>query len=80
MDRSYIRLTEQEFTQLPLDIVLQSLISLFLTMCGVLYVAGEFKEIRATVELENKSYESFGNRPSFYTFNHRGKALARNKS
>ncbi|KAL1425289.1 hypothetical protein MTO96_019432 [Rhipicephalus appendiculatus] len=56
--RSYLRLTEQDFTVLPLDIIFQS-------------------EVRATVELESKTFETFGNRPSFYTFCHRGRALAR---
>ncbi|XP_023210439.1 ER membrane protein complex subunit 5 [Centruroides vittatus] len=76
--RSYLRLTEQEFTQLPLDIIVQSVIGLIATMYGVLYVAGDFKEIRATVELENKSFETYGNRPSFYIFNHRGRVLSPN--
>lgn len=58
------------------QIVLQGIISLFLTMYGVMSVAGEFKEIRATVDLEVKSWESLRNLPSFYVFNHRGKALS----
>jgi hypothetical protein len=45
-------------------------------MYGVMYIAGEFKEIRATVELETKSWETQRNLPSFYVFNHRGKALS----
>lgn len=39
-------------------------------------VAGDFKEIRATVDLEAKSWENLRNLPSFYIFNHRGKALS----
>ena len=35
----------------------------------------EFKEIRAIEDLACKSYESFLHRPSFLTFNHRGKML-----
>merc|ERR1712025_987716 len=34
---------------LPLDIVLQTFIFLVVTMLGVIHIAGEFKEIRATV-------------------------------
>lgn len=45
-------------------------------MYGVMAVAGEFKEIRATVDLEAKSWETQRNLPSFYVFNHRGKALS----
>lgn len=45
-------------------------------MYGVMHIAGEFKEIRATVELESKSWETLRNLPSFYVFNHRGRALS----
>lgn len=74
--RSYLRITGQEFTSLPSDIIIQGIISLFLTMYGVIHIAGEFKEIRATVELESKTWETQKNLPSFYIFNHRGKALS----
>lgn len=40
-------------------------------MYGVLYVAGDFKEIKASAELENKSWETYRNVPSFYIFCHR---------
>lgn len=39
---------------------------------------GEFKEIRAAIDLQAKSWETLGNIPSFYSFNHRGKALSPN--
>uniref|UniRef100_A0A1B6DCB6 Membrane magnesium transporter n=1 Tax=Clastoptera arizonana TaxID=38151 RepID=A0A1B6DCB6_9HEMI len=74
--RSYLRITEQEFTSLPFDILCQGIISLFITMYGVMGTAGEFKEIRATVELESKSWETLRNHPSFYIFAHRGRALS----
>lgn len=45
-------------------------------MYGVIYVAGDFKEIKASADLENKSWETFSNIASFYTFSHRGKALS----
>jgi membrane magnesium transporter 1 len=47
-------------------------------MYGLLHVVGEFKEIRATVELEEKTWDLVGNNPSFYSFNHRGKTLQPN--
>ncbi|XP_015909188.1 ER membrane protein complex subunit 5 [Parasteatoda tepidariorum] len=74
--RSYLRLIELGFDYLPVDIIAQTLFSLILTAWGVTVIAGDFKEIRATTELENKSFESAGNRPSFYTFSHRGKVLS----
>ncbi|KAL0273821.1 UNVERIFIED_CONTAM: hypothetical protein PYX00_006402 [Menopon gallinae] len=73
--RSYLRITQQEFYSLPLDIVTQGILSLFVAMYGIMYIAGDFKEIRATTELENKSWETLRNLQSFYCFNHRGKAM-----
>ena len=60
---------------IPLDIQIQTLIGLFLSMACVLEIAGDFREIRAYVELSNKSFETVSNRPSFYVYSHRGKAL-----
>ncbi|KAK4880368.1 hypothetical protein RN001_008514 [Aquatica leii] len=74
--RSYLRLNELEFTSLPIDILIQGVASLFVIMYGVLYIAGDFKEIKASAELENKTWETYKNIPSFYTFNHRGKAFS----
>ncbi|XP_067006817.1 ER membrane protein complex subunit 5 [Anabrus simplex] len=76
--RSYLRITEQEFVSLPIDILVQGIVSLFITLYGVMNIAGDFKEIRATVDLENKSWETLRNIPSFYIFNHRGKAWSPN--
>lgn len=73
-----MRITEQEYTSLPTDIGVQGLMSLLLTMYGILHIAGDFKEIRANVQLQNKSWETVGNRPTFYTFAHRGRALSPN--
>lgn len=55
------------------------MVSLFVIIYGLLHVAGDFKEIRATIDLQAKSWETLSNIPSFYVFNHRGKSLARNK-
>ncbi|XP_055637698.1 ER membrane protein complex subunit 5 [Toxorhynchites rutilus septentrionalis] len=74
--RAYLRITDQEFTNLPVDIVFQAILSLFLIIYNILQVVGDFKEIRAAVDLQAKSWETLGNIPSFYTFNHRGKALS----
>ncbi|XP_050307614.1 ER membrane protein complex subunit 5 [Anthonomus grandis grandis] len=73
--RSYLRLNELEFRGLPLDISIQALISLFVIMFGVLNVAGNFKEIKASADLDNKSWETFRNVASFYTFCHRGRSV-----
>ncbi|XP_052868520.1 ER membrane protein complex subunit 5 [Anopheles cruzii] len=74
--RSYLRITEQEFSQLPIDIIAQAIVSLLYIIYNILQVVGDFKEIRAAVDLQAKSWETLSNIPSFYTFNHRGKALS----
>ena len=53
-DRSYLRLTEQEFTSLPIDIIIQGVFSLILSMYAILFIAGEFREIRANIDLQEK--------------------------
>ncbi|KAL3282636.1 hypothetical protein HHI36_005811 [Cryptolaemus montrouzieri] len=74
--RSYLRLNELDFLGLPLDISIQAIFSLYLIVYGVLQVSGKFKEIKASAELDNKSWGTFRNIPSFYTFSHRGKAFS----
>lgn len=73
--RTYYKLLEEEFPGLPPDVCIQCIVGLIIGCLGVAHMAGEFKEIRAAAEMANKSWESFGNRPSFYTYSHRGKML-----
>lgn len=73
--RTYMRLTEQEFTGLPPDVLIQGVMSLVILMFSISHIAGEFKDIKVGADLDTKSWETVGNRPSFYIFNHRGKAL-----
>jgi len=75
--RRFGRITEQEeeFSSLPLDIVVQCLVSWLVTMHAVVHIAGAFKEIRVTKQLEKQSWDQLDNRPSFYTFCHRGRSL-----
>jgi len=72
--RSVTRNTEG--LPIPLDITLQCLFGLVLAMLAVLNIAGDFKEIRASVEMSAKSFETVSNRQSFYVYNHRGKAFS----
>ncbi|CAG5136212.1 unnamed protein product [Candidula unifasciata] len=73
--RTYLRLTEQEFTMLPQDIFLQCILGLLLTCYGVVNVAGNFREIKASAEQDSKTWEMLSNRQGFNIFHHRGKAL-----
>jgi len=42
---------------------------------GIIRVAGELKDIHSAAELASKSWETLGNRQSFYSFNHRGQCF-----
>ncbi|KAG1929214.1 ER membrane protein complex subunit 5 isoform X2 [Pimephales promelas] len=73
--RSYMRLTEKENETLPIDIVLQTLLSFVITCYGIVHISGEFKDMDASSELKNKTFDTLRNHPSFYLFNHRGRVL-----
>jgi len=73
--RNYLRLIENEFTQLPVDILIQTLLCLFLCCYGIIILSTKFKPIQITSEWENKTWDNIANRTSFYSFNHRGKYL-----
>ena len=73
--RSYARAADIDLV-LPLDIMLQAVAFLLVTMFGVIHIAGDFKEIRATVELEQQTWDNLRNRPSFNTWAHRGRAFS----
>ncbi|XP_073710302.1 ER membrane protein complex subunit 5 [Misgurnus anguillicaudatus] len=75
--RSYMRLTEKENELLPIDIVLQTLLSFVVTCYGIVHISGEFKDMDASSELKNKTFDTLRNHPSFYLFNHRGRVLNR---
>uniref|UniRef100_A0A452TY39 Membrane magnesium transporter 1 n=1 Tax=Ursus maritimus TaxID=29073 RepID=A0A452TY39_URSMA len=77
IDRSYMRLTEKEDESVPIDIVLQTLLAFAVTCYGIVHIAGEFKDMDATSELKNKTFDTLRNHPSFYVFNHRGRVLFR---
>lgn len=57
---------------------MQTVVSLLVVVYNLIQVVGNFKEIRATVDMQEKSWDTLGNLPSFYTFNHRGMALYQN--
>lgn len=70
-----MRLTEKEDETLPIDIVLQTLLAFIVSCYGIVHIAGEFKDMDATSELKNKTFDTLRNHPSFYVFNHRGRVL-----
>ncbi|KAG8553397.1 hypothetical protein GDO81_003396 [Engystomops pustulosus] len=70
-----MRLTEKEDETLPIDIVLQTLLAFVVACYGIVHIAGEFKDMDATSELRNKTFDTLRNHPSFYIFNHRGRVM-----
>ena len=71
--RSHLHGGEQT---IPLDITIQTVFGFVLAMVSVLQIAGDFKEIRAGIEMGKKTWENARNRPSFYVYNHRGKVFS----
>uniref|UniRef100_A0A8B9UP21 Membrane magnesium transporter 1 n=1 Tax=Anas zonorhyncha TaxID=75864 RepID=A0A8B9UP21_9AVES len=55
--------------------LLQTLLAFAVTCYGIVHIAGEFKDMDATSELKNKTFDTLRNHPSFYVFNHRGRVL-----
>ncbi|CAG7732588.1 unnamed protein product [Allacma fusca] len=72
--RSFLRFNEDEFTSLPLDMMLEGLLGVAIAVWGAA-ATQTFKEIRAIEDIASKSFESFLHRPNFITFSHRGKNL-----
>lgn len=50
----HMRVTRSNSEYLCPQISVQGLLSLLLAMYGILHIAGDFKEIRANVQLQNK--------------------------
>jgi len=73
--RSFVRITEQEFNSLPLDILVETLLGLFISSCGIFMVSGEFKDIQVNAELKSKSFDALTNPFTFCSFEHRGKTI-----
>uniref|UniRef100_A0A6I8NKP2 Membrane magnesium transporter 1 n=1 Tax=Ornithorhynchus anatinus TaxID=9258 RepID=A0A6I8NKP2_ORNAN len=65
----------RNFFSLTFTIVLQTLLAFAVTCYGIVHIAGEFKDMDATSELKNKTFDTLRNHPSFYVFNHRGRVL-----
>lgn len=58
-------------SNIPFNIIVQALLSMLVTMAG-LVVNAKFIDIKYT---GHKNYDTIVNRPSLYTFNHRGRVI-----
>ncbi|VDN87555.1 unnamed protein product [Brugia pahangi] len=54
--RFYLRLTEQPFTQLPLDIIVQTIVSLIAFLYSATCIAGEFQPVRSDLQVYHCYY------------------------
>ncbi|KAG0316275.1 Membrane magnesium transporter 1 [Linnemannia gamsii] len=75
---SYLKAIDGHESGLPLDITIELLTSVALFGLGIVMVADDFKEILMETEMAKQSIESLDARPSFYSFNHRGRAVFKN--
>ncbi|KAF9161838.1 Membrane magnesium transporter 1 [Actinomortierella ambigua] len=75
---SYLKAVDGHESGLPTDIAVELLVSVALCGLGIVLVADDFKEILMETEMAKQSIESLDARPSFYAFNHRGRAVFRN--
>merc|ERR1712029_697088 len=73
--RTYLRLSELPYEGLPVDITAQCVIGFLMACYGITRVAGGFKDISATSDMNKRSMDSLNNVPSFYHFAHRGRAI-----
>lgn len=58
-------------TNIPLNIIMQAVVSMLVTMAGIV-MNTKLIDIKYT---GHKNYDTIVNRPSLYTFNHRGKFI-----
>ncbi|CAD5212903.1 unnamed protein product [Bursaphelenchus okinawaensis] len=73
--RSFLRLVQKEFIGLPLDIIIQTLVSLGVAVFACAHIAGEFQFIRNDQSPKKGAWNQVGNRVNFYIFEHRAKCL-----
>ena len=73
--RSFLRLTELQFTWIPADIILQAFISLLMTLYGVISWKAKFCDINQQDAYTNKDRDGFFSSNSFMIFSHRGRIL-----
>ncbi|KAF9213378.1 Membrane magnesium transporter 1 [Podila verticillata] len=79
-DLSYLKAIDGHESGLPQDIVIELMASVAIFGLGIVMVADDFKEILMETEMAKQTIESLDARPSFYGFNHRGRAVFRNVS
>ncbi|KAI9495732.1 membrane magnesium transporter-domain-containing protein [Zychaea mexicana] len=68
---SYLKAVEQAESVLPIEIVVECLLSALATLFGVIISAAPFKNIALESQMSTMTIDKFDTRPSFVGFNHR---------
>ncbi|KAI8146483.1 membrane magnesium transporter-domain-containing protein [Fennellomyces sp. T-0311] len=68
---TYLKAVEQAESVLPVEIVIECLVSALLTLCGVIMSAAPFKDIHLETEMAKMTIDQFDTMPSFVSFDHR---------
>ncbi|KAI9305804.1 membrane magnesium transporter-domain-containing protein [Cunninghamella echinulata] len=68
---AYLRAVDQNEASLPIDIVVECIVSAFITLFGVILSTAPFKNILLEAEIMKMTIDKVDTQPSFITFNHR---------
>eukprot|EP01134_Creolimax_fragrantissima_P005468 CFRG5468T1 len=71
--RTYLKLAEEPFTSLPMELSVQTFFALALTLAGNVAMSADFKSLSDRSTLTTQYLD---NRPGFATFRHRGRVMA----
>jgi len=63
----------------PFDVVVEALTGFFVTLVGVLSLAGDFRPAKAAAAASAVSLSLNSSSPSFNIFNHRGRSLTQRR-
>ncbi|KAH8552110.1 membrane magnesium transporter-domain-containing protein [Umbelopsis sp. PMI_123] len=70
---SYLNAVDKAESGLPIEIVAECLISVVVSLVGVVLCAGDLKNILMENEMKKQTIDKLDTAPSFITFNHRGR-------
>ncbi|SAM04208.1 hypothetical protein [Absidia glauca] len=68
---AYLKAVDQTESSLPIEIVLECILSAIVVLVGVIFSADPFKNILMENEIKKMTIDKIDTRPSFITFNYR---------
>ncbi|CAG8467516.1 10515_t:CDS:2 [Funneliformis mosseae] len=72
---SYLKVVEKVANNMPIEIIVECLVSVLIFSISIVLIAGPLKPILMKNEMVKKSIDKVDTRPSFNTFNHRGRII-----